>query len=321
MTVAKRMLATACVAVALGISACGASGTEEIARVHGSSISEQAVAHLASVLAREHVAPGRGYQTLRRYALALLLVANWVLGEARSKGVGVSQQAAAGAVSRKARSFANGTSEYSELLRLSGRTLADAVLSEQESLATSRILSLIASRQPPITQAQISQYYHQHRTRFVENEQRQVAMVHSESKAFVEGVKREMASGPLYPHTRETESLEYAQGGHPRDEDPIYTAIYAATLGKPVGPIRVGRLYFAFTLFRIIRSRQEPLSTVAAGIGAQLDSERQTATEAAAVSTLWRTWRPLTKCRAGWVVEECRGYAGPVHAPRLDPFP
>jgi hypothetical protein len=304
---------------ALGLNACGAGSGDEVARVAGVAVSRSVVAHLAAVLANEHVTPGRGYTSLRAYALALLLVSTWLIGEARSQGVGVSPEEAMQSLRRKARSFPNGEAEFDELMRLSGRTLADAALAERSQLSASRLDALLTHREAPITDAQVSGYYRRHKASFAIDEQRKVAVAYSESRTVVERIKREMSSRARIDSPT-VELLEYAQGGHPSNEDALYNAIYAAKLWTPGGPIHVGNEYFVFELTAILPSAQEPLAAVAPRIAAQLREQQHRATVSAFFAAFQRRWAQRTDCEPGWVVEQCREYHGRTLGTTIDPF-
>jgi hypothetical protein len=313
-------LGIALVVGALLISGCGDSQLDALARVSGTPVSSSAVSHLARVLAAERVPVPRGYTTLRRYALALLIAADWVLGEARHLGVGVSREEGLRKADEKLSSFSGGKAESSEWLRLYDRNLADLQLQEEERLAVSRILALLAHHEPPVAAAQVAAYYRQNKERFVADEQRKVALGHTTSKSFAESMRRLLDSSRPFAASAVTESLEYAAGGHPANENRIYDAIYSAKLGETVGPMKVAGQYFVFKLTAIIPPRPEPLSSVAREIATQLDEQQRRETLARFVHRWAQTWAQRTACRSGWVVAQCRSYRGAMSASQVDPF-
>jgi hypothetical protein len=315
------LLAAVMATAAIGLSACGGSSIDAVARVAGVAITRSAVRHLAAVLLREHVPPASGYGSLRTYALALLLVSTWVIEEARARGVGVSQQEAQQGVKRKAQMFPAGEAEFDQLMRLSGRTAADATFAERAQLSAARIIGQLTRNEPTITEAQITSYYRAHEASFATDEQRKVAVAHSESKIVVERIKREMrglTTGQIT--TPLTELLEYAQGGHPSNEDALYTAIYAAKPRVPGGPIKAASSYFVFDLTEIIPSRQESLAAVGPRISGRLREQQHRATIAAFFAAFRRRWVQRTGCDSGWLVEQCRLYRGAREASQIDPF-
>jgi foldase protein PrsA len=317
--VPPRLLGAVFAAAALAVAGCGDSHHDGLAEISGTPVTESAVRHLAHVLAAEHVPAPHGYTTLQRYALALLITADWVLGEARRLGVGVSDEEGARLVGKKTSSFTGGTAEVDEWLRVYGRTLSDVQLQEEVRLAVSRIVALLAGREPRITTAQVATYYGQNKERFATDEQRKVVLGHSGSRSFCDRIKHLLASSSPLP-VNSVESLEYAAGGHPANEDQIFNAIYSAKLGETVGPVKDAGQYFVFKLTDIIPRKQEPLSAVADEIATELHEQQRRTTLTRFAGEWARTWAQRTACRSGWVVAQCRGYRGALSASQVDPF-
>jgi hypothetical protein len=303
----------------IGLSSCGSTGGAVVARVAGVPISDAMVVHLARVLSREQVAPGSRGETLREYALALLITAEWVIGEARAQGVGVSEARAMVGVRRKIRGFPGGGGEFNSLNALSGRTFGDAVLAERVHLAVVGLLGLLARREPGVTPGQVAAYYREHERSFVTDEQRKAIVAHASSRSAAEAVKRELAAGMPLPFGV-AEQLEYAQGWHPPNEDAIYDAVYAASAHVPLGPVRLAGEYFVFEVTQIIPSRQKSLAAVAGGIAGRLRAREHSRT-LAGFTAAWRgRWLARTSCSRGWVLAQCREYTGVAPGGREAPF-
>jgi hypothetical protein len=291
------------------LDSCGGARDAPIATVAGAPITRSAIAHLAAVLTAEHVTPPAPGESAKRYALALLLVATWTIDEAQAQGVGVSSAEAKRTVDGKVSSSPGGSAEFQQLLKLSGRTLADVSLAERERLAGSRLMSLLASREPPITHVQVADYYRRHKHSFATDEQRRVTVLDASSRATAEAEKRAMAS-PGGLSGNEAELLEYAQGGHPANEDALYTAIYASHLGVPTGPVKEGGKYFVFRIFQIIPSVQQSLAAVEGEIGERLRAQQHQRAVAGFVAAWQKRWVSRTSCQVGWVIPGCRQYRG-----------
>jgi foldase protein PrsA len=303
-----------------GVSACGAgSAGSVVAQVGDVGITRATLDHWMSVLATKDGTANAPAQTERRRALSFLISSEWQIGEAAELGMAVSRREATEQLERQASSFRGGTREWNELLKLSGRTVSDAMLEAQAELASARIDRLALAHRVTLTSAQIATYYTANRRRFTAPEQRRVELVHTESKAVAEKVKSEGASGGGLPSATQPESLVYVKRLRGATNNTVSRAIFAAKPRTLVGPVQVGPNYFVFEVTRVTPGSQQPLAQARPSIEHTLASEGRQQAAAESIKAWRMKWIARTSCRPGFVVQKCRQYIASTSSPPEDP--
>jgi foldase protein PrsA len=105
------------------------------------------------------------YRSLRQQVLGFLISSEWVLSEAESRGVTVSDQE----VTRqfeviKRAQFPKGAA-FKQYLSSSGSTVADLLWRVKVNLLSSKTQEMV-SRRKAVSQAEVEQYYSEHKARF-----------------------------------------------------------------------------------------------------------------------------------------------------------
>jgi foldase protein PrsA len=329
-----RLLLTAGAVVAaalLGLAACGGSAHDGvIVRVGKSAITEGELSRWIATMAPEHVAPDppryaaciahqesvslqsvkaelkeecqRQYQTLRRQALNFLISSQWLIGEAASSGLKVSD------------------SEVRTRLQEEGTRLpyhatgADAELEVEAELAAGKLRQALVRSEPKIPQAQIAQYYRQNIRRYEQPERRDIDIVerlHSEAAA--RGVMQKIVRGASLSKMAIYESIERPRNFAeiPPEKRVMRRAIFAAKPGVLIGPTPLNFLYAVFEVTRIQPRVVQPLAGVQGSIEVKLAEAQQRRTLAKFIDEWRARWRTRTDCHRGYVVQKCKQYGGP----------
>ncbi len=314
-----RLIVTgAALVAAAGLPGCGdgSSGTAA-ARVADATISDSALDHWVAVMKTEQAIPPK--QVPRQHALSFLISSQWLIDEAASRGVGVSEQEVQQRFEQKVKELLGGQAEFDKFLKLTGKTAADVKLEAKADLAAAKLLALLVSKESKITQAQVVEYYRRNPQEFTTDEQRAVKIIHTRSEASARRIADQLRSGRLSVSKIPMESLEYGKRTGPSRQEPLYRAIYAARRNVVVGPVVVdGSYFFVFEVTTFRRPIVEPLAVERSGIEARLVEAQRRRTIAEFVDAWRRKWVPQTDCDAGVVVQQCRQYSGPVATE--DPF-
>jgi hypothetical protein len=303
---ALAIVACGCV-LALALSACGSGSQGAVAiRVGATDVTAATVEHWMSVFAPGHVVPDppkyakciahlraqqsesipealeeecrEQYEALRQRALGFVISSEWLIGEARERG-----------------------------LKLPG-----GELDEQARAAESAIRRQLTSREAKITQAQALAYYEQNVAQFGRPERRYIDIVErlpSEAaarRALVDVVRRrDLARSSYHEVFDET---------NPATVEPskraILREIFAAEPHTIVGPVPLNEKWCFFEVTRTIARDVKPFARVRGAIEGQLAAERQRRNLVPLVAAWRKKWIVRTDCRPAYVVQKCSEYRG-----------
>ncbi len=306
------------IAVVAGLAACGC-GTSDgvVVRVGQTVITEATLDHWMSAIAGGRAVPDPSRQQdqpLRQQALGFLISSQWLLGEAADQGLKVSKQEIEQRFKEKERaSFPGGETEFHEFLKATGKKVSDVMFEIETKLASSKIRQAVASREPKITQAQITRYYNQHKQNYALPERRYFDIESLISEAAARKVRREVEQGKSFTKTVLHESLERSKSADVGSgKEAIERAVFSARPNVLGGPVRLYGDYSLFEVRRITVAVQPTLAQVQSSIEKRLTAERQRRTLAEFVKAWRKKWIAGTDCQTGYVVPGCRQYKGPT---------
>jgi hypothetical protein len=315
-------------AVVVALAGCAGSGDRGgapagiVARVDGRAITGATVEHWMAVLAPRHVVPDRPSkrQALTSQALGFLISANWLIGEAAERGLGVSGQEVKQRLEQQIGSYPGGAAEFEQSLKAIGHTLGDSELEITAELASEKLRRSIAKAQPTITEADLAAYYRRNISRYLVSERRYFNLVQTVRPE--PGAKRHLEAairGKSLAEIGRHEMLERSEVVHYKGGDTnILAAIVAARPHVVVGPLEQDAHFFVFEVARIVPAHPEPFAKVRRSIARELADARQRRA-LGRFADAWRTrWVARTDCEPGYVVQKCRQYNG-APAPE-DPF-
>ncbi len=302
----------------VGLSSCGSAAGGPVAmRVGGSATSSATVDRWARAIERGDAVGGfenETHGTARQRALAALIAAEWLRGQAAAEGVAPSAAVVARALSE--RRAANGSGEFAQSLHASGRTIADVELEIEAELAAAAIHQKLMARIAPVTQAEVADYYKRHQGRFRIPEVRVVDLVENlPSRAAAAALVSRIGIGPRFTaranHERLLRGYESIPGTPP-DIVRVAHAIFAAPRGVASAPTRLSRHWIVFVVRSVASPSFEPLSKARPRIVALLEASHRSETAATFAAEFRRRWTARTSCGAGYVVPGCVQYTGPL---------
>jgi PPIC-type PPIASE domain len=329
----KRLAATLATlaAAALALASCGGAGHAPfVARVGSSTITQQALLRSIRALAPEHIAPEppsysacvkhqqelglaqtggstlkeecrQQYRALERQALALAISWQWLLGQAAARHLQIS------------------SAEVQARLREDGGTSATAQggggqeqLLARAELAAAKLRQGVIDAQPPVTHAQLLDYYRRHLHHFERPELRYIELAENyPTVAAAEKARREVLAGVKLAGISLHEKLEgtYIPNGS-FTKKAARKAIFAAKPHVLSQPVLLNAAYSFFEITRIVPAHLKPFAQVERSLRARLEGERRKRALARAISAWRREWTARTDCAPGYVIQKCRQYRG-----------
>jgi foldase protein PrsA len=260
------------------------------------------------------------YKALQQEVLGFLISSQWVLSEANSLGVKLSDAEVKKEFAKiKASQFPK-AAEFEKFLASSGQTVSDLLLRVKLNLLSQKIQKQIVKNKSKVTQAQITKYYNENKSKYGTPEKRNVRIILTKTEAQANAAKKEVESGKSFASVAAKDSIDptsKADGGllkevvKGEEEKALDTAIFSASKGPIGGPVKTPFGYYIYQVVTITPGTQEALSKVQATIKQQLISTGQQAALSKFVKEFKKKWTNQTECRSGYVVQDCKTYKAP----------
>jgi foldase protein PrsA len=224
------------------------------------------------------------YRALKQRALDFLISSAWLIGETAERGVPVP---------------------------------AGVGVKRQRQLAGLWIRQMLEHSEVGVTKAQVAAFYSHHIERFEHPERRYIYAVESlTSEAAALRLMREAIGGKSIADISVHEPVERSSGPMTK----LARAVFAVKPHAISGPVAENRHFYVFEVTRVVPASRKPLARVAHSIGAQLRAARRRATLARFIRSWRRKWVARTDCAAGFVIQSCRQYDGPMRPEDLSSF-
>lgn len=263
------------------------------------------------------------YRELRDQVLQFLISSQWMISEAASRGIGVTDQQVEAEFTKQKRQSYPKESAFRKFLKSSGMTIDDILLRVKVDMLSTKLRRAVVKDAPVPTPAQIKAYYVKHKRQFRTEETRDIKIVSTKIKARAQAAKQALA-GSSFEAVARKYSVDTATRNHggvvrgvTRNQyvATVDKAVFAASKRKVYGPIKTHSRYYLFQVTKITRSTQLTLKQVRPQLTETLTQQNQQKLLDAFVSAFLSDWTAKTDCRSGYVVELCG------NAPRPDTSP
>lgn len=260
------------------------------------------------------------YKSLQAEVLGFLISSSWVLDEGKSLNVKLSDKEVHKQFEKIKTSQFPKASEFEKFLQTSGQTVSDLLLRVKLNLLSQKIESAITKKKSKITEAQISKYYNENKSRFGTPEKRSVDIILAKDEGTAKAAKKEVESGKSFASVAKAKSIDptsKAKGGllpevvKGEEEKSLDTAIFSASKNVLSGPVKTPFGYYVFEVKSVTPGNQQPLSKVKSTIKTQLASQHRQTALSSFVKEFKKKWQGKTECRAGFVVADCKSYKAP----------
>jgi foldase protein PrsA len=260
------------------------------------------------------------YKALQQEVLGFLISSAWVLGEAESLGVKVSDKE----VHKRFEEIKNQqfprSSEFEKFLASSGQTVSDLLLRVKLNLISQRVQQKIAKRKATISQAEVARYYKENPQRFGQPEKRNLKIILTKTEEAANKAKKEIESGKSWAAVAKSTSIDPStknNGGvlvgvvKGQVEKSLDSAVFAAKTNVLQGPIKTVFGYYIFEVTSITPGTQESLGQAEGSIRQQLIATHQQSALTNFIKEFKQKWLAKTECRSGYEGPNCKGYKAP----------
>lgn len=260
------------------------------------------------------------YKSLQQEVLGFLISSSWVLGEAESQGVKVSDKEVKKEFEKIKNQQFPKAAEFQKFLATSGQTVSDLLLRVKLNLLSSKIQQKVAKQKGTVTQAEISKYYKEHSSQFGTPEKRDVRIILTKTEAQAKKAKQEIESGKSFASVAKSTSIDptsKANGGELKgvtkgqEEKALDEAIFSAKKGVLGGPVKTPFGYYIYEVTGTTTGSSQTLAQAQSSIKQQLTAQQQQQALSKFVKEFRKKWESKTECRSGYTVQDCKGYKKP----------
>jgi foldase protein PrsA len=263
----------------------------------------------------------RDYARAHAETIGFLVRAQWLVQEGEARHVSVGRGALGRAIAGEIGRQDPGPGAFARFLAKAGMSRADFDFSVRVN-AIAEALQRRGSPRVLVSAAQVARYYREHRSRYASPPRLSTLMIVTDTRAAALAARAALLSGRGWAAVAERFSRDSSKraGGEfaivPGQQDPsLERAAFSAPRGRIEGPVRApqpavlggGSLYYVFEVTGGSRSgSRRPLSDVAGEIKRTISERLHEQSLTSLVSDFRTRWRARTRCRAGYVIAECR---------------
>jgi foldase protein PrsA len=260
------------------------------------------------------------YKSLQQEVLGYLIASSWVLGEAESLGVKVSDAEVKKELEKIRNEQFTQPGQFQKFLSSTGYTISDLLLRVKLNMLSTKIQQKIAKEKHAPSQAEIEKYYHEHSSQFGTPEKRDVRIILTKTEAQAMQAKKEVESGKSFASVAKSKSIDPTSknnGGELKgvvkgqEEKALDEAIFSAKKGQLGGPVKTPFGYYIYEVTATTPGSSQSLAQSQAQIKQQLTAQNQQQALSKFVKEFRSKWEAKTECAGGYVVQDCHGYKKP----------
>ena len=264
------------------------------------------------------------YNSLRDQVMQLLVSFEWIEGEAKAKGIKVSDKEVQASFDKQKKQAFPKAADFDKFLKDSGQTEGDILKRVRLDTLSNKIRDKVTKGKDKVTDAQIAAFYNKNKARFAQPERRDLRIVLTKDKAKAEKAKKAIEGGQSFESVAKKYSIDQAskaQGGKlpavakGQQEKALDSAIFAADKGELTGPVKTQFGYYVFEVTKINKATQQTLDQAKATIKQTLASQNQQKSLDSFVKSFRKRWKAKTDCRDAYRTQDCK------NAPKATPTP
>ena len=260
------------------------------------------------------------YKALQTEVLGFLISSAWVIGEAESLGVKLSDKEVHKEFAKIKNEEFPKAAEFEKFLKTSGQSVSDLLLRVKLNMLSQKIEKKVVKAKSTVTKAEIAKYYNENKSKYGTPEKRDIRIILTKTEAEALKAKKEIESGKSFASVAKSVSIDptsKANGGEVKEvvkgeeEKALSEAIFSAPKGVLSGPVKTPFGYYIYEVTSITPGTSEPLSKVEATIKQQLTSTGEQKSLTKFTKEFKSKWKSKTECRSGFVVADCSTYKAP----------
>ncbi len=260
------------------------------------------------------------YKSLQQEVLGFLTSSAWVLGEAKSLGVKLSDNEVRNQFLKIKHQQFKKPAEFEKFLATSGQSVSDLLLRVKLNMLSQKIQAKIVKEKPKVSQAEIQKYYNENKSRYGTPEKRDAQIILTKTEEQAKEAKKELESGKSFSEVAKKHSIDptsKAKGGQlgevvkGQDDQSLDNAMFAAKANELGGPVKSPFGYYLYEVKSIKPGNSQPLSKVEASIKQTLTTQAQQKKLSNFIKNFKKKWQAKTDCQSGYVVANCKQYKAP----------
>ena len=264
------------------------------------------------------------YKQLREQVLQLLISDQWIEGEAKQRGIKVTNAEVQKSFQQQKKQNFPKESDYQKFLKQHGETQQDILERVKVDLLSNKLRDKIIKGKDKVSDAQIQAYYNKNKSRFSQPEKRTLRIVLTKTKAKAAQALKALQSGQSWKTVAKKFSIDAAsknQGGLlPAQakgtlEQALDRAVFSAKQGKLTGPVKTQFGFYDFVVTKITPASQQSLSQVKATIKQTLAAQNQQTALDNFVKDFQKRWRDKTQCQNAFKTTDCKNGPKPTPTP------
>jgi foldase protein PrsA len=260
------------------------------------------------------------YKSLQQQVLGFLISSDWVVGEAGSLGVKLSDAEVHKQFAKIRSQQFPSAAEFEKFVQNSGQTVSDLLLRVKLNLLSTKIQEKITKKKHPPTKAEIEKYYNENKQRFGTPERRSVEIILTKAEAAAASAKKEVESGKSFASVAKRVSIDptsKASGGllpeviKGQEEKTLDTALFSAQPNVLGGPLKTPFGYYVYRVKSSTPGSQQTLAQAEASIKTQLTATQSQTALSKFVKDFRTKWKAKTDCRSSYLVKDCKQFKEP----------
>jgi foldase protein PrsA len=266
------------------------------------------------------------YKSLQQEVLSFLISSSWVLGEAESLGVKLTDAEVKKQFEKIKNEEFPKAEEFKKFLDSSGQTVSDLLLRVKLNMLSTKIQQKISNKKKTVSNAEIEKYYHEHKEQFGTPEKRDLRVILTKKEAEAKQAKHELESGKSWTEVAKSKSIDPTSkniGGElpgvtkGQEAKQLSDAAFSAKQGVLSGPVETPFGFYVFEVKSITPGTAEAYSKAKSTIKVDITSQGKQKALSDFVKEFRKTWTAKTECREGYVVEDCKEYKKPKKSTTL----
>ncbi|HMD56677.1 MAG TPA: peptidyl-prolyl cis-trans isomerase [Solirubrobacteraceae bacterium] len=260
------------------------------------------------------------YKTFKQEVMSFLLSSQWVIGEAKSLGINLSDSEVRKQFLKiKSEQFPK-AGEFEKFIAASGQTVSDLLLRVKLNLLSSKIQSKIAKEKGTVSDAELEKYYNENKSRYGSPEKRDANLILTKGEAEAQAAKKEIESGQSFATVAKKRSIDTtskANGGmvtgivKGQEAVALDRALFTTPVHVLSGPVKTGFGYYVYEVTSITPGSQQSFTQAKPAIKAQLTATKNQESLSKFVKNFKKKWLAKTDCQTDYVVADCKQYKAP----------
>jgi foldase protein PrsA len=247
------------------------------------------------------------YESLKQRVLAFLVESQWLLREARARGIDAPSAAVQAQVDADIKQLYGTQARFRQFIARSEMSMEDFRFRARIQVLNRELESTV-NLGGSVSEAQIRAYYRQHREKLQTPARRDILMVLAKTRGDAERAKKAVRSGTAWGVVAKKYSINpspatlVVRTRAPLRPEPFERVVFAAKNGQLTGPVPTG---FGFLIFRVTARRPASPLTLAEArdtIAGLVRSQQQGAAVQRFVNSYRQRYRSQTECAEGFLI-------------------